>query len=406
MKNNIVAHIALPVLNEYKNLHLFIKNLKKQSFANWELTVCVNQYDSWWNGKENKKACIDNSKSIDFLKNLNDNRITVLDRSSKGKGWKDKKGGVGFARKTAMDYIAAKANGNDIIISADADTIYPENWIAEIVSYFNENIKVSGLSLPYYHPLPEDEKQARLILRYEIYMRHYALNMIRINNPYRFTALGSAMAFPVWAYKKTGGLTPVQAGEDFYFLQKLVKSGKIGYTADTVVFPSARFSSRVNFGTGPALIKGASGDWNSYPIYPHHFFDEIAETYQLFHRLYYRDTPLPVDTFLKKQFGNAAIWQPLKDNYKDLDNFVKACINKIDGLRILQYLRFRLETTKTDSDEENLKKFIYSFYHKDMPNSIDEILTNLDFENTPTGKLNLLRNFLFQTEKKERTKRG
>ncbi len=400
-----VAHIALPVLNERKNIPAFIENLNKQIYSSWKLTVCVNQYDSWWNVENKKSVCTDNRKSIEFFNSLNDDRISVLDKSSKGKGWKEKKGGVGFARKTAMDYIVKKANDNDLIISADADTVYPENWLSEIVKFFNNNRKLTGLSLPYYHPLPSDEKQARLILRYEIYMRHYALNMIRIKNPYRFTALGSAMALPVWAYKKSGGLTPVQSGEDFYFLQKLVKIGKIGYTAGTVVFPSPRFSDRVNFGTGPALIKGASGDWSSYPIYPHKFYDEIEETYSSFNDLFYKDIPLPMDTFLQKQFGETNIWQPLRNNYKDLENFVKACTNKIDGLRILQYLRFRLEDGNTGNNEENLKEFILTFHKNKITPEIETILSKLNFDKTPVSKLNLLRNFLFQTEKEERSKK-
>ncbi len=404
MKNPVV-HIALPVLNERENLPAFIENLKKQTCTDWKLTVCVNQYDHWWDIEEKKAICLDNALSIEFLNRLQDKRITVLDRSSKGNGWKPKKGGVGFARKTAMDFIAKRAQKNDVIISADADTVYPENWLSETREVFIKNGDITGLSLPYYHPLPHAEKDARLILRYEIYMRNYALNMIRIKNPYRFTALGSAMAFPVWAYKKTGGLTPVQAGEDFYFLQKLVKSGNLEYTAGTVVFPSARFSDRVNFGTGPALIKGASGNWSSYPVYPYRFFDEVEKTYRKFKDLFDNDVPLPMDDFLQKQFGDKNIWQPLRNNYKDKDNFVKACINKIDGLRILQFLRFRMENSQANSDEENLKRFLIKFFKKDITPDINNILSCLDFEKSQVSELNLLRNFMFQLEKRERLKK-
>ena len=116
-----------------------------------------------------------------------------------------------------------------------------------------------GLAIPYYHKLIGNPVNDRLILRYEIYMRHYLLNMLEIGNPYAFTAIGSAMAAKVSAYRKVGGLAPVKSGEDFYFIQKLKKNGKVGNWCETTAFPSSRFSNRVIFGTGRALIKGNAG---------------------------------------------------------------------------------------------------------------------------------------------------
>ncbi len=90
-----------------------------------------------------------------------------------------------------------------------------------------------------------------------------------------FTAIGSAMALPVKSYRAIGGMTPHKSGEDFYFLQKLRKFGKVLTWNKEKVYPEARYSDRVFFGTGPAMIKGRDGDWSSYPIYPFELFDEI-----------------------------------------------------------------------------------------------------------------------------------
>jgi len=46
-----------------------------------------------------------------------------------------------------------------------------------------------------------------------------------------------------------------------------------------------------------------------------------------------------MDDFLKDIFKTEYIWNPLRKNYKDSGNFVRACINKVDGLRILQFLK-------------------------------------------------------------------
>ncbi|MDG1135476.1 MAG: hypothetical protein P8N48_01065, partial [Bacteroidales bacterium] len=261
------------------------------------MVVCVNQYDEWWENNDFKPVCLDNLKSLQLFSNTNEFDVVLIDKSSRGNGWKRKKGGVGWARKTLMDKISNIAETSDIIVSIDADTYYPPAYLQVIQDFFVDHNDLLGLALPYYHRLNFDNTD-RLILRYEIYMRYYLLNMLRINNPYGFTALGSAMAFPVWAYKKVGGLTPVAAGEDFYFLQKLIKSGKIGIWADTIAYPSPRLSSRVAFGTGPALIKGSKGDWTSYPNYNIDYFDDIKVSFDSFTKLFSDNVNIPMDEYL------------------------------------------------------------------------------------------------------------
>ncbi len=396
-----VVYIALPIINEFENLPDFINSIIKQRYQNYKLIVCINQYESWWNDASKKAICINNALSIKYLNDLGNDKVVILDRSSQGKGWLPKKGGVGFARKVAMDFSVSKAQDNDLIVSMDADTFYPKNYLLDIVNIFRNKPFMYGLSLPYYHPLSDDKNISRLILRYEIYMRYYALNMIRIGNPYSFTALGSAIAFPVWAYKKVGGLTPVQSGEDFYFLQKLVKAGLIVYTADTVAYPSARLSSRVNFGTGPALIKGAAGNWDAYPFYHYRYFDEVKQTYLSFSKLFIKDYSLPMDSFLQKQFGSNNIWKPLRKNYTDVENFKKACMSKIDGLRILQYLRYRNSGNFVDNNIV-LKDFFFKFYKSKLSSELTKLLITLDFKKSSVVYLNNLRDFMFRLEKEER----
>ncbi|HEY9114882.1 MAG TPA: hypothetical protein VIN10_09275, partial [Bacteroidales bacterium] len=332
--------------------------MKNQEYQGFELIVCVNQYDDWWKQPEKLDQCINNQESIEFLKNDSNLKIHIIDKSSEGNGWPAKKGGVGWARKVAMDYISKIANPEDIIICIDADTFYPPNFAGAVLDKISRKENLLGLAIPYYHPLTGNPVNDRLILRYEIYMRHYLLNMLEIGNPYAFTAIGSAMASTVTAYRKIGGLTPVKSGEDFYFIQKLKKTGKVANWCETIAYPSSRFSDRVIFGTGPALIKGNTGDWASYPIYKKESFRKMKETFDLFPDLFEKNIPTPMDSFLQKQFKAEKIWEPLRLNYKDRPNFVKACANKVDGLRILQFLRNEQFKNETRSDEEILFEFL------------------------------------------------
>ena len=394
-------YIALPILNESKNLDQFLDCLKKQNIQDFELVACINNEEAWWNNPAKRPMCEDNQNSLRRLKQEKEFKIEIIDHSSPGKGWKPKKGGVGMARKAALDRIAGKAHKQAIMVSMDADTRYPHDYLLNIKRWFENHPDKMGLSLPYFHPLTGDEPIDRLILRYEMYMRYYALNMIRIRNPYRFTALGSAMAFPVWAYQKVGGLTPVKSGEDFYFLQKLVKSGEIGYHADTTAFPATRYSDRVQFGTGPALIKGRQGDWRSYPFYPPEYFDAVEQTYARFASLFKQEQITPMDEFLKQQFKQNELWQPLRKNYKDVNNFVKACSNKVDGLRILQYLKGRADKDQFDN-RKVLMRFVLQFASgMKLPEALHSF-DHLGFDDTPIYALNEIRQFLFQWEAKWR----
>lgn len=391
-------YLALPVLNESDNIKSLLDCLNNQQSTEFELVVCVNNYDFWWNDDEKKHQCLDNKKSIEILESETRFKITIIDKSSVGSGWKPKKGGVGHARKTAMDYISTIAKTDDLIISIDADTFYPANYLSEISNTFL-NRSLIGLSLPYYHKT--DGKSDALILRYEIYMRYYQLNMFRINNPYAFTALGSAMAFPVWAYKKVGGLTPVMSGEDFYFLQKLIKSGKLSIWSNTIAYPSARFSDRVNFGTGPALIKGSTGDWDSYPIYDYKLFDLVLQTFNSFPLLFSGDCKTPMDVFLKKQFKIEDIWSPLRKNFKDEKNFVNACKSKVDGLRILQFLKSENQILPTENSSI-LVDYINKYLKESADDGLLKMLEGFHFQKSTDNNLCLIRDFLFQEEMKFR----
>jgi len=393
-----MIYIALPVLNESQYVPDLLECLKNQQFIDFEIFICVNNYEQWWHDDELKLQCHDNQQTIEYLKQVADLKITLLDKSSPSRGWLKKKGGVGHARKLLMDSINEVAKEDDIIVSIDADTYYPPDYLKKINDFFNDKACI-GLSVPYYHKLGDENDI--LILRYEIYMRYYLLNMYRIKNPYAFTAVGSAMAFPVWAYRKVGGLTPVKSGEDFYFIQKLTKTEKICNWVDTCAYPSSRFSSRVDFGTGPAIIKGNRGDWSSYPLYDFNLFDKVRQTFSLFKELYKADIETSMDDFLKNQFKTQNLWEPLRNNYKDVDNFVKACENKVDALRILQYLKSEYTKTPTN-DSLVLKNYLFKFHSVEMDKNMRTIISNFNYETTSTEDLSKIRDFLFYLEQNSR----
>jgi glycosyltransferase involved in cell wall biosynthesis len=389
-------YIALPVIDEAEFLPEILGCMVRQDYRNFRVFICVNQPDEWWEMQGKRHICEANVEILRYLEKYRDLDITVIDRCTAGNGWKGKKHGVGWARKTVMEVINKAARPKDIMVSLDADTTFRENYFSSLAKNFSAHPDAVAIAVPYFHKLTDDEAANRAMLRYEIYMRYYCLNLWRIGNPYSFTALGSAMAFPVWAYRAIGGMTPKMSGEDFYFLQKLRKYGKMIFSNTEKVYPAARFSDRVYFGTGPAMIKGNQGDWTSYPIYSLQWFDEIRMTTDLFREFFRKTKATPVVEFLRRLLKEEDPFQLLRENFKDPATFVRACHEKFDGLRILQYLRYR-KNNDYKNDEENLREFFSRFY----PNEFREVMPDagkFSFATSPLHELDSVRKYLVKKE--------
>jgi hypothetical protein len=392
-------HIAIPAMDELEFLPVTLDALSEQdTHVPFEVYVCVNQPDDYWNTPQKKSICDNNQKLLKHLHNYNSLTLHVLDYASIGKGWKGKKSGVGFARKVLFERILSKCNSKDIIVSLDADTMIKPHYLQSVAEQFERNPETTALSVPYYHLLNgDDEPRDKALLRYEIYMRNYAVNLLKIQSPYGFTALGSAIAMRASALKKIGNITPLQSGEDFYLVQKFCKMGGLSLFNTECVYPAGRYSDRVPFGTGPAMLAGASGTWDSYPIYHHSFFHPIWEAYRHLKELHENKLTVSENEFLRflqKENIKPDIWQDIRNNVSDFPHFVKAFHQKADGLRILQYLR-----TKHRQQPEKEKTALYDNIRFWMPEKSPSWLNpSKSWNHYSLEQLNTLRNMLFKEE--------
>ena len=394
MKGNRRLHIAIPILRESDQMMTLLDCIQGQNFSNFCVYFCINQPDHWWDDDSHISDCIDNEKTFHIIQKKASFDFEIIDKFSKGKGWDKKKSGVGWARKTIYKRILEVANPYDLIVSLDADTTFAPSYFQSIINIFQAHAKNLALSVPYYHKLNGDKIIDRNILRYEIYLRSYFINLSWIDSPYAFTAIGSAMVFPVWAYQKVGGMKPYESGEDFYLMQKFRKSGEIIQCNIETVYPSARFSDRVPFGTGPAMIQGANGDWSKYPIFSLKSFQKIQSFYNILPLLSEKNIPTPLDDFFRFQFGTTDIWDGIRKNSKTKEQFIKKVHQKWDGLRILQFLRYDQEKR---SDEEY---FLELF--KLISSSENTLSFDFSFQTSSVSALNEIRNMLYNYEKQLR----
>lgn len=387
-------HVAIPAIDELDHLPVTLDNLAAQR-VDYPFTVyvCVNQPESWWNNPDKIDVCQNNQQLIKFIRNYPKLPVEIIDKSSLGNGWGDKNHGVGWARRTLFDHILSVATAEDVIVSLDADTCVKPEYLQSIGENF-ENRTLTAVSLPYYHRLTDDDAANRAILRYEIYMRSYLINLYGISSPYNFTAVGSAIAVRVEALRKIGNITPMKSGEDFYLLQKLRKMAPISNWNVQAVYPAARFSARVYFGTGPAMIKGNEGHWESYPIYHYSLFSSIKDTYLQLAKLYTEDFETPFLQFLKEQYRDDKLWVPIRQNSKTLERFERAFHEKADGLRILQYLK-EVNPTQGKTDSVALRENMMHFFDGTIPDFMPE---GYELSDLTIEQLDIIRNMLFEKE--------
>ncbi len=169
--------------------------------------------------------------------------------------------GAGMARKIGMDEAIRRFNAinnpNGTIVSLDSDCLVSPNYLQHIESCFAENKSCFAATINFKHRVEEmnDPKQKRGIQLYEDYLHYYKNALDFAGFPDSIYTIGSAFAVRAEAYVKQGGMNRRQAGEDFYFLNKLTKLGQITELKEVFVYPSARVSDRVPFGTGAAMTK-------------------------------------------------------------------------------------------------------------------------------------------------------
>jgi len=183
-------------------------------------------------------------------------------------GW-----GVGLARKTGMDEAVRRFNSigspGGVILNVDADCTVEKNYLQAVCDELFLKKDHTACSVYFEHPLSGseyNEEILRHITLYELHLRYYYQGLAYAGFPYVFHTVGSAMAVKALAYVKAGGMNRKQAGEDFYFIQKLVPTGYFSLNS-TTVYPSPRASDRVPFGTGASIGKMTAEKSNTLLTY-------------------------------------------------------------------------------------------------------------------------------------------
>jgi hypothetical protein len=263
--------------------------------------------------------------------------------------------GAGMARKIGMDEAIRRFDAvnrpDGVIVSLDSDCLVSANYLHQIESVFSEDKTCFAATIHFEHRFNEmkDEKQRKGIQLYESYLHYYKQSLDFAGFPDSIYTIGSAFAVRADAYVKQGGMNRRQAGEDFYFLNKLTKLGKIREIQEAVVFPSARVSDRVPFGTGAAMLKWMNKEddltltYNFAAFQDLKFlFDQVDSFFRINTKeLSERISALPdsIQGYIQSIDFNSKLSE-VNQNSSSLSSFRKRFFQFFDGFIILRFLNF------------------------------------------------------------------
>lgn len=265
-----------------------------------------------------------------------------------------KRWGVGLARKTGMDEALRRFSiinrPDGVIVCLDADCRVEKNYFMAIYEELLLKKGRKACSIYFEHPLLGTEFPERIyryIVQYELHLRYFIRGLLYTGYPDAFHTVGSAIAVKADQYMKAGGMNRRQAGEDFYFVQKLVQLGGYFSLASTTVYPSPRESCRVPFGTGimiAKLIGEGSGHLLTYNLSA---FSELKELFNISQELYntgkgvsadhYDDMPSGVKSFIGRQEWSGKVAE-IRENTSSAESFRKRFFSWFNTFRIVKYM--------------------------------------------------------------------
>lgn len=264
-----------------------------------------------------------------------------------------KHAGVGLARKIGMDEALrrfASIQYSGLILCLDADCTVKGNYLQAIEHQFLTHTPYACNI--YFEHVPDHVQEPELkegILFYELYLRYYVNALAYSGFPFAMHTIGSSMAVRADIYAKSGGMNRRKAGEDFYFLHKIAPLKHFLHIHQTTVFPSARVSHRVPFGTGRA-----QANWLQNPAQGHFTYH-----FQTFHDLqvflkqinsYYglgkaqlaekvEQLPEAVSNFLEEHHFLQKV-EEMQQNTTSTEAFVKRFFQWFNGFTVLKYVHF------------------------------------------------------------------
>jgi peptidoglycan-N-acetylglucosamine deacetylase len=197
--------IVIPALNEEKLLPGCLESLRNQDYCDeYEIIVADNG---------------SNDKTADIAQSFGAKVIAC-----------PKKKSVFYARQ-----VGADAARGDIMVQADADTVYPKDWLSRIASHFDLYPDIVALTGRYVYKDPRYWSKIEYLARYFV----NRISCYLFGRP--LVVSGATFAFRRRAFLEAGGYEGISYAPDQYGIaDRLSKLGKIQYDHSLCILTSSR----------------------------------------------------------------------------------------------------------------------------------------------------------------------
>lgn len=298
-----------------------------------------------------------------------------------------KKGGVGMARKIGMDEAArrlvASGNPEGVISCFDADCQCAPDYAFTLLDFFRKHADVEGVSIHFEHPLAKLATDVRTaIIQYELHLRYFIDAQRVADFPFAYQTVGSSMAIRASVYIKVGGMNTRKAGEDFYFLHKVIERGAHHDLTTTAVYPSARGSDRVPFGTGKAVTDLLHGTlpktYNPRSFEDLRIFIAIVPSFFTALQPVTLISKLPdsIKDFLETQKFKTVLSE-IKTNTASRGSFEKRFFRWFNAFRLMKYVHFARDHYYPDVAIEEAVDWLFVELGIDAEDSTEKRLIHL-----------------------------
>ncbi len=361
--------VVIPCYNENSLIDTFksLVNSKIPEGINIEILTVINHGENEHETikQKNRETYL---QAESFAKNNTNQAISFL--NLKAFDLPKKHAGVGLARKIGMDealHRFHRIEKDGIVICFDADALCEENYFETIYEHFHKEEKINGASIHFEHPLEgatykEDIYEA--ITDYELHLRYYKNAIKYLNVPYAFHTIGSSMAVKCSAYAKQGGMNKRKAGEDFYFLSKIIQLGNFSEITHTKVIPSPRISDRVPFGTGRAVGDIINSEKREFKTYSFEAFKDLKLFFNQIEASRinenYEALPKSIQAFFEYKTYTSKLAE-IKKNTKTLESYKQRFYFVFDAFFVLKFVHFYRDNVQGNKslNEESKKLLVF-----------------------------------------------
>ena len=341
LKKQYKALIAIPCCNEFESLPQTLKSLEATGAQYFEETLIVVNV--------NQRASMDQADNLSTLQWLREFdtplQLAWQDHVTAGAAYPEKFG-VGLARHQACTSGLGFIQDDVPVISLDADSPVDPKYLHAIFEFLHKHPHFQAGHVNFQHRHCGGESEKRAIRIYEEHLKRHRQQLELAGSPHAWYAIGSTIVCNKAAYLKSGGYhCRRMAGEDFYLLQQLSKTGcKIEMIEDAIVYPSDRVSDRVPFGTGKAvgdIIQ--SGSWLSYHEHCYRDLGElliaVKENLDEVADVVLQKSPATCTEWLiQRDFSD--VWPKLQSNARDNEMLLQRFHEWLDAFQTLKLIHF------------------------------------------------------------------